>query len=319
MWSVVLGAACLVSSTWASGRLRRAKLVLQKEAQEKTACQWLGKQLERKRPCRSLQVWGEGGFLNHAEFNGVGNVGYLEILGRPHKGIVYASHEWSCHTIHDIVSVSEDGTSLALTYVYSDPKTNVVNYAYVESTSMGRIEGIQARGSVQPSDKCSTADAVPTSLPVWKGDPKPRNLGLKIGGPELSIYPNGKGQVVMDRHNLRETFDVTVFSVVDCTKCLASKNELGQSYDHHTGGWLELHILLDSKKNNLNDACFGIVYLFHEDPSRVEVHFGVCWPKLDTLPSKSFHSTWTRSGTGPLLGLGAISNVSTRLVLPLMA
>jgi len=318
MWSVFLVAACLVStsSAWSSNRLalRRSRL-LQVETQQKeigSTCQWLGNQLER--PCRNLQVWGDGGFLRHAQFNGVGDVGNLEILGRPHKGIVYASHAWSCHTIHDIVSVSEDGTSLALTYVYSDPKTNKVSYAYVESTSMGRIEGVTARGSVQPSNKCPGADTTPALLPAWKGTPTPRQIGLKIGGPELKIYPNGKGRVVMNRQNLQQTFDATVFSVVDCSNCPASQYA-GRTYDHHTGGWLELHVLLESKKNFRDDACFGIMYLFHYDPSLVEVHFGVCWPKLDTLPSKSFRSTWAKVGTGPLLGL---VNTTSRLVIPVM-
>lgn len=315
MRSLLLGTVCLVS-TWASKlSLRRSRPLLQMGMQRKeSTCSWLGKQLEIKRPCRNLEVWGDGGFLNHAKFNGVGDIGNLEILGRPHKGILYASHAWSCHTIHDIVSVSEDGSSLALTYVYSNPETNVVNYAYVESTSLGRIEGVQARGQIQPSDKCHGADT-PPSLPVWKGQPKPRKLGLKINGEELQIHPNGKGQVVMNRQNLQQPFDVTVFSVVDCSNCPASKYA-GKTYDHHTGGWLELHILLESKKNYQNDACFGIAYLFHKDPSSVEVHFGVCWPKLDSLPSKSFRSTWVRTGTGPPLGL---VNMSTTLVLPLMS
>lgn len=317
-WSVFLKAACL-ASCGAAHRLvlRQARRVVrngtqQQESIKNNTCQWLGNQLEIKRPCRNLQVWGDGGFLHFAKFNGVGTVGNLQILGSRHKGVVYASHAWSCHTIHDIVSVSEDGTSLALTYVYSDPKTQIVNYAYVESTSMGRIEGVRAHGKVKPSNKCG-ANFAPNSLPVWKGHTKPRQLGLKINGPELHLSPNGRGRALMSRQNLKQNFGVTVFSVVDCTDCPAQQHR-GRAYDLHSSGWLELHILLQSQTYR-NDACFGIIYLYHENPSLVEVHFGVCWPKLDTLPSRSFRSKWEPSGQGPLLGFG---NVSRGIMMPLM-
>lgn len=240
-----------------------------------------------QRPCATVDFWAD---INlHGKL--VDGMGELEIQNRRHHGVLYAVQYWEClgknHMIHDIVSASNDGTVLALTYVYSKPGMGEVNYAFVETTMSSKTVGFNASGSIMNSTACPLTAA---PLPAWMGHTMPKPIGLEVRGPELYIGPTGQGWAIMADHaGYQKTFHVTVFSMVDCTDCTKEcPSEL------HPSGWLELHVTLTVPQTigATSTACFAIVYLYHDDPSLVEVTLSVCWPELKPLPPKNFRSPW---------------------------
>jgi len=191
--------------------------------------------------------------------------------------------------IHDIVSASDDGAVLALTYVYSRPGTGEVGYAFTETTVSSSTVGFSASGGVANATACPPPSA---ALPAWVGRAAAKPTGLEVRGPELYLGPGGLGWAVMaDRAGRPRTFHATVFSMVDCTDC---SRECPSRL--HPNGWFELHTTLTVPREagGGSAACFAIVYLYHDDPSLVEVTLSVCWPELDPLPPKAFRAPWTQ-------------------------
>lgn len=242
-----------------------------------------------QRPCATINFWADMNL--HGQL--ADGMGELEIQSRRHRGILYAVQYWEClgknHMIHDIVSASDDGSTLALTYVYSKPMTGEVNYAYIETTMSSKTVGFSASGKIANSTTCP-----PTAgpLPQWIGRTTPKPIGLEVRGPKLYIGPNGQGWAMMADHiGIVKVFNVTAFSVVDCTDCPKECPS-----DLHPSGWFELHVTLTVPRlaGTPRTACFAIVYLYHDDPSMVEVTLSVCWPQLDPLPAKFFRSPWTQ-------------------------
>lgn len=68
--------------------------------------------------------------------------------------------------------------------------------------------------------------------------------------------------------------DFLPFNLVDCSECAG-------------GPWYELHAMLAGE----DDACFAILYLFPEDPTFVQVEYGLCLPTLERL-SEVVEAPW---------------------------
>ncbi|MES2639992.1 MAG: hypothetical protein V4850_10935 [Myxococcota bacterium] len=198
--------------------------------------------------------------------------GTLVLSGVSHLAVAYQDHDWSASGYHlyDLISLAEDGSNLAVTYLYC--QDGALPYAYTESflhpmgweSTTGTCAGSAQEGQVN------------VSLPALRAAPAPFDPGVRIEGDDVS-YDGEAGRIVLAGVER----DLRPFNVVDCTDCPG-------------GPWYEVHSLLDGPA----DACFAILYLYPDDPSFVQVEYGICLPTLERL-STSIDAGWTGGLDGP--------------------
>jgi hypothetical protein len=243
-----------------------------------------------------------------------GNLASLVLSGVPHTGFAYQHHDWQStgYVLFDLLTVADDGSNLAVTYLYG--QDGQLPYVYTESfehpmdweVSSGTVSWEQTPTTIQPQ------------VPALEARPNPTDLGIDMDGEELWLE-GSSGGVVVDG----VSFELLPFASVDCTDCPG-------------GPWLELHSLLvpgdgaalsrgaavDSNAAGHSgvpgdgaalsrgaavgsnaagrgggtsaSACFGIVYLFPEDPSYAQLSYGICLPGLET-PSGEYELSWSGS------------------------
>jgi hypothetical protein len=220
-----------------------------------------------------------------------GNLASLVLSGVPHTGFAYQHHDWQStgYVLFDLLTVADDGSNLAVTYLYG--QDGQLPYVYTESfehpmdweVSSGTVSWEQTPTTIQPQ------------VPALEARPNPTDLGIDMDGEELWLE-GSSGGVVVDG----VSFELLPFASVDCTDCPG-------------GPWLELHSLLvpgdgaalsrgaavDSNAAGRGggtsaSACFGIVYLFPEDPSYAQLSYGICLPGLET-PSGEYELSWSGS------------------------
>jgi len=222
------------------------------------------------------------------------NIVELELSGVAHRGLAYQHHDWqgTGYVLFDLLTVAADGSNLAVTYLYE--QDGGLPYAYTESfdhsmdweTSGGTVDWAEEPTTVRPE------------LPELVARPSPLDVGISIGGEQLWLE-GSEGEITL----AGATYELMPFATVDCTDCPG-------------GPWLEIHALLGGDEQSTRKschqsalACFGIVYLFPNEPDYAQLSYGICLPSLET-PEADFEVSWsgtlatTRSATpsGPPLG-----------------
>ena len=219
-----------------------------------------------------------------------GNLATLELSGVAHRGVAYQHHDWQStgYVLFDLLTVAEDGSNLAVTYLYE--QDGQLPYAYSESFEHP-MDWEVTTGSVswQESPTVVTPD-----IPELTGRPEPLDVGITISGDALWLEGDA-GEIDLEG----ATYDLLPFATVDCTDCPG-------------GPWLELHCLLEGvgERAALSRggaagsnaagkdgdpsalACFGIVYLFPNEPDHAQLSYGICLPGLET-PSGDYEVSWT--------------------------
>jgi hypothetical protein len=236
------------------------------------------------------------------------NLASLVLSGVSHRGVAYQHHDWQStgYVLFDLLTVAEDGSNLAVTYLYG--QDGQLPYAYTESFEHP-MDWETTTGTV---DWQETPTMVSPDIPELTGRPEPLDVGISINGDELWLEGDS-GEILLEG----QTYDLLPFATVDCTDCPG-------------GPWLELHCLLDgvgsgaalsrggavgslegvgsgaalSRGGAVGSnaagkgggtsalACFGIVYLFPNEPAYAQLSYGICLPGLQT-PSGEYEVSWT--------------------------
>jgi hypothetical protein len=195
------------------------------------------------------------------------NAADYALLGVNYTGVAYQHHVWAGYTLYDIVSVADDGSNLAVTYLYC--QGTGLPYAYTESFTL-------AMDYETMSGTCAGTEAdtsVPVSLPALTAPPTPMDTGMTISGTDILLGASG-GHLDL----AGKTWELLPFNTVDCsTECPG-------------GSWYEIHSLLV----RAGEACFTILYLHLADPSTVQLTYTLCMPTLDTTDAL-YDAAW--SGT----------------------
>ena len=83
------------------------------------------------------------------------------------------------------------------------------------------------------------------------------------------------------RSSAEHSYDFTPFATVDCSACASP-------------GWYELHVLL----HRAGEACYGVLYLFPDEPTRAQIAWTLCLPSLTQPDGKkgvNYDVTWSGS------------------------
>jgi hypothetical protein len=189
--------------------------------------------------------------------------------GVSHLAVAWQDHDWDAagYHLYDVLSVAEDGSNLAVTFLYC--RGDALPYAYTESF-LHPMDYEPTSGTCAGAARASSAAV---SLPALSALPAHYDPGVRIDGEDVS-WDGASGRVRLagvDRA-------LHPFGFVDCTDCPG-------------GPWLEVHGLLDGP----DDACFGILYLFPDDPSFVQLSYTLCLPGLER-PEASLEADWYASG-----------------------
>ncbi|MFH1463600.1 MAG: hypothetical protein ABIO70_04365 [Pseudomonadota bacterium] len=192
----------------------------------------------------------------------------LTLAGVAHRGLLYADHDWQAAGYHlfDLLTVAEDGGDLGVTYLYA--QGDDIPYAYTESyTHLLDWESTSGEATWQEGET-----PVEVVVPALRAAPAPWESGLSIQGDDLWLA-GAEGGITVDG----TPWALHPFSSVDCGDCPG-------------GPWLEVHSLLVGAC----EACFGIVYLFPDDPGYAQLSWGLCLPSLTPLEA-SFDVSWSGS------------------------
>lgn len=200
-----------------------------------------------------------------------GDTGTLQLVGAAHRGVAYQAHDWGSagYVLYDVLSIAEDGSDLAVTYLYCQG-TNLP-YAYTESL----VHPMDWEKTTGLCDGDDTPTQATVSLPALTVTPEPIDTGIAIQGADLQLGPSG-GHVKLDG----ETWSLVPFNTVDCTA------------DCPGGSWIELHSMLLRDQQ----GCFAILYLFPQSPDHVQLSYTLCLPALER-PTATYDAAW--SGTLP--------------------
>jgi hypothetical protein len=183
------------------------------------------------------------------------NVADYALLGVGYVGVAYQHHVWAGYTLYDIVSVADDGSNLAVTYLYC--QGTGLPYAYTESFTLA-MDYETASGSCSGTE---TGGTVQVDFPALAAPPTPMDTGMTISGTDIQLGASG-GHLDL----AGKTWELLPFNTVDC------------STDCPGGSWYEIHSLLA----RAGEACFTILYLHLADPSTVQLTYTLCMPTLDT-------------------------------------
>ncbi|MBI5535905.1 MAG: hypothetical protein HY898_24510 [Deltaproteobacteria bacterium] len=203
----------------------------------------------------------------------VKNKGTLKLAGAGHTGIAYQSHAWggAGYNLYDILSIADDGSDLAVTYLYCQEPA--LSYAYTESFQLP-MSWETAAGTCESLAQSTSAQV---DLPALKAAPVALDTGIVIQGTDVDLGPKG-GTIKLAGTD----WTLVPFNTVDCTQQCPG------------GSWIELHSMLMSG----DQGCFAILYLWPDDPTKLQVAYTLCLPTLET-PTAIYTVSWT--GTLPKL------------------
>lgn len=200
------------------------------------------------------------------------DVGPVTLFGTKQQSVVWTDQEWAGTTLLFTLSITPDGQALNVTYFYCYDGT--LGYVYVLGYS-------QPLAGAYTTGKCPQKDTpldVAVTLPALTALPEPVAKAITIKGAELTLL-DGAGTAELGGNS----YDFTPFATVDCTDC-------------GTPGWYELHVLL----HRAGEACYGVLYLFPDEPSVAQIAWTLCLPSLTQPDGKKgayYDVTW--SGTFP--------------------
>jgi hypothetical protein len=194
------------------------------------------------------------------------NIASLTLVGAPHRGFAYTSHEWTAagYTLFDVISIAEDGSDFAVTYLYCSG-TELL-YAYTESF----LHPMDWETTTGSCDYLMESRDTPVDLPALNTVPTAIDTGVSIQGTGIDLGPLG-GSIEVDG----ALWELIPFNTVDCTDC-------------PDGPWYEVHSML----RKANEGCFGILYLYPDAPNQVELGYAICLPSLDQ-PYQMYDATWS--------------------------
>ncbi len=234
------------------------------------------------------------------------NLASLELSGVAHRGLAYQHHDWQSagYVLFDLLTVAEDGSNLAVTYLYG--QGDALPYAYTESFEHP-MDWENTGGEVDWSEQPTT---VQPDMPELVARPAPLDVGIDISGDALWLQDEAGGVLLGG-----VSYALLPFATVDCSDCPG-------------GPWLEIHALLEEEERRETSgsplsrgtsgsplsrgacavgsngdgkgrgtsalACFGIVYLFPNTPDYAQLSYGICLPDLST-PEGDFEVSWSGS------------------------
>ena len=192
--------------------------------------------------------------------------GTLELDGVNYATFAYLTHAWegTGYQLYDLVSIAENGSNLAVTYLYC--QGDELPYAYTESF----VHPMDWEATEGACDGAAEPSVTTASLPPLRATPPPFDPGVRIDGDQVA-FDGSEGHMRLDGHDRA----LMPFDTVDCTDCPG-------------GPWLEVHSLLVGT----DDACFGILYLYPDDPDYVQLAYGICLPSLTRLDAW-FYAPWS--------------------------
>jgi hypothetical protein len=198
------------------------------------------------------------------------DVGPVTLFGTTQSSVVWTEQEFAGTTLLFTLSIAPDGQAINVTYFYCYGGT--LGYVYIVGYGQP-LAGAYTTGKCPQTSKPLD---VAVRLPALTALPEPVAKGISIDGDELSLE-GGAGTAELGGH----TYDFTPFATVDCSKCA-------------TPGWYELHVLL----HRAGEACYGVLYLFPDDPTRAQIAWTLCVPSLTQPDGKKgvdYDVTWSGS------------------------
>jgi hypothetical protein len=207
------------------------------------------------------------------------DVGPVTLFGTKQSSVVWTEQEFAGTTLLFALSITPDGQAMNVTYFYCYSGT--LGYVYVLGYSQP-LAGAYTTGKCP--QKNTPMDAGVT-LPALTALPEPVAKGIAISGAKLSLE-DGAGRAQLGG----ATYDFTPFATVDCSTC-------------GTPGWYELHVLL----HRAGEACYGVLYLFPDDPTQAQIAWTLCLPSLaqpDGTKGVSYDVTWTGSFPSDIAPVG---------------
>src|SRR6185436_10470608 len=187
------------------------------------------------------------------------DVGPVTLFGTKQESVVYTEQAYAGTTLLFTLSITPDGQAMNVTYFYCYGGT--LGYVYVVGYG-------QPLAGAYTTGKCPQKDTlwdVGVSLPALTALPEPVAKEIAIVGDELSLEA-GAGTAELGGHS----YDFTPFATVDCADC-------------GTPGWYELHVLL----HRAGEACYGVLYLFPDEPTRAQIAWTLCLPSLTQPAGKT--------------------------------
>ncbi len=183
-----------------------------------------------------------------------------------HVAFAYQTHSWGAagYDLYDVVSLAKDGSDFAVSYLYC--QTGSLPFVYSESFS----EAMAVENASGTCVGAAQATSTQVDLPALTARPTFLQTGITVSADGLTLG-QADGQVTLDGKG----YDLVPFNTVDCSTCPG-------------GPWLELHSMLLGDA----EACFGIVYLFPNAPTTIQLGYVVCLPGLEQT-STTFTGSWS--------------------------
>lgn len=223
-----------------------------------------------------------------ARVNGISlqsDLGIVKFKDEEYVAIAYVGQvNFGGYDLFDTLCIRRDGSGLAMIYGYcypsgsADNKLTAIwsegyNSKVLEEAATGKCE-LSANVSMSTHVTLPALRALPDSLDVGI-DVRANSLHLDVAGGWI-ITPDPAGN---EGYKVNQT--LIPFNFVDCTECPG-------------GPWYEIHSMLHTAPSN---ACFGILYLFPNDPNMVELEYTFCMPNLYSVDQKFENTPWEFRGT----------------------
>ena len=197
-------------------------------------------------------------------------VGSATYDGESHDLVVYERTDWveAGQTLFQALMPRPEGWVVLWFYCQGD----VLDGIYSESTNGNVLQWEPASGTCLESAEETTTRV---TLPSFELPAPELFEGTSISGPMVEVGGATSGWVDLGASR----FEVYPFEHVDCTACAM-------------GGWRELHaMLVDPPTGRI---CFGIFYLYLDDPNRVDLTYSLSLPDLsDPAGHTMLSATWS--------------------------
>jgi hypothetical protein len=200
----------------------------------------------------------------------VHDVGPITVFGEEQPSVVWTDQLWTGITLYFTLSIPDDGHAMNVTYFYCHGE----GLGYVYALGFGEpLAGAYASGKCPRVDLPVDAEV---SLPALLALPEPVATEIAIEGEALTLE-GGAGTAELGG----ATYNFTPFGTVDCSGCASP-------------GWYELHVLL----HRAEEACYGVLYLFPNEPTLAQIAWTICVPSLTQPDGKTgvnYDVTWSGS------------------------
>ncbi|MAQ15684.1 MAG: hypothetical protein CMN30_12930 [Sandaracinus sp.] len=197
-------------------------------------------------------------------------IGTVTYRGTEERLVVYERTDWpeANQTLFQALMPRDQGWVVLWFYCQEGALTGV----YSESTDGDLLVWNPGTGTCVDTDGETTT---PVELDEVRLPDPLLYEGTIITGPNVELGGATPGWVELGA----QRFVVHPFEHVDCSECAM-------------GGWNELHAMLVDEATGR--ACFGIFYLYLDDPTRVDLTYSLSLPDLsDPAGHSMLAATWT--------------------------